>query len=497
MTDKITFDKADQVVHPVTGEWHYPIMTKYGYVHPPGIEAKGFVRKYKYTHPDTKRTIIASTGVNSDYWTDEKTNKVGYWRELEAFLKKIETEKVSEAFVIENIEYDKSKTRAAADKIEAAIKQQFNVNVEQKNGSDGTIELICNNGKFADSDQGSGSFTAKNFNKFIDAAFKDGRAKGWTFTQPVAGKFSIGIPVGKVSEAFKPYQAYFAEAREVVIYDPKKPLLQNVEAFIGGKLKPGRNVVKGYPADMKDEDGDIGVVGVDKDATTGLMKLFRAARFKVKRHGDTEFSLNEGLLAEGFMDYSVVGSDSAADLWHDCKKTDGSDEAIAACLAKGAKDKGNTYNTPGWLNASMVICEKYMKLARTGPKTKALAKKLKKYIEDDVLPGLKGDDKAKDLLDVCVACLKKFKTLNESVEPSGLTKFYRIQATELTEAKLHFTLVQRTGTKANGYCGVDCDELVAVGKAKKFSSYKEAMATVYELNSGDLPHNTFYYIEPV
>ena len=85
----MTFDKANQVVHPVTGQWHYPIMTKYGYVYRPLGDQKGFVRKYKYTHPETQRTITASTGVNSDYWTDEQTKHVGYWRELEAFLKKI------------------------------------------------------------------------------------------------------------------------------------------------------------------------------------------------------------------------------------------------------------------------------------------------------------------------------------------------------------------------------------------------------------------------
>lgn len=95
----------------------------------------------------------------------------------------------------EDVEYDRSKTRAQASKIADAIKKQFGVDVEEKTGSDGSVELICNKGSIAqDSSSNPNSFTAKNFNKFVDAAFREFREKGWLFTQPQSGKFTIGLP---------------------------------------------------------------------------------------------------------------------------------------------------------------------------------------------------------------------------------------------------------------------------------------------------------------
>ena len=77
------FNEANKIVHPVETQWHYPIMTKYGYV-PVTLTGIGFVRSYEYTHPETGRSIKVSTGVNADYWEDG--GAFGYWRDLEPHL---------------------------------------------------------------------------------------------------------------------------------------------------------------------------------------------------------------------------------------------------------------------------------------------------------------------------------------------------------------------------------------------------------------------------
>lgn len=82
---------ADKVVHKVEGEWHYPIMTKYGY-EPITKEGTGFVRAYKYVHPQTKHEMTAHTGVSADYWRDpvnSSTTGKNYWADLEPHLKAI------------------------------------------------------------------------------------------------------------------------------------------------------------------------------------------------------------------------------------------------------------------------------------------------------------------------------------------------------------------------------------------------------------------------
>jgi hypothetical protein len=78
------FEEANKKVHPVETQWHYPTLTKHGFV-PETKEQVGFVRAYTYTHPDGRR-IRCNTGVNSDYWTDLDTKKFGYWRELEPHI---------------------------------------------------------------------------------------------------------------------------------------------------------------------------------------------------------------------------------------------------------------------------------------------------------------------------------------------------------------------------------------------------------------------------
>jgi len=64
------FNTANKVIHPVQTQWHYPIMTKYGYV---AItkEDVGFVRRYIYQHPVTGHKMSAHTGANGDYFCDD------------------------------------------------------------------------------------------------------------------------------------------------------------------------------------------------------------------------------------------------------------------------------------------------------------------------------------------------------------------------------------------------------------------------------------------
>ena len=92
------FNKANQVVHTVEKEWHYPIMTKYGFV-PLDKTGIGFVRSYKYEHPVTKRKITLTTGCRADYWTDVteewksgKSQPSDLWSSLEPYLEKLKIE---------------------------------------------------------------------------------------------------------------------------------------------------------------------------------------------------------------------------------------------------------------------------------------------------------------------------------------------------------------------------------------------------------------------
>lgn len=81
------FNKANETVHPVEGESHYPKLTKYGFT-PITKEAVGFVRSYDYQHPNGA-TVRWSTGVNADYWSgklaDGQTGG-GYWPALDVWL---------------------------------------------------------------------------------------------------------------------------------------------------------------------------------------------------------------------------------------------------------------------------------------------------------------------------------------------------------------------------------------------------------------------------
>jgi hypothetical protein len=76
--------------------------------------------------------------------------------------------------------------------------------------------------------------------------------------------------------------------------DKSKSLISNLEAFAKIKLKPGRNIIKGYPVTIEDSDGSfVDMTAVDKDACTNLLKALRAEGFKAKRDGDTGISIDE------------------------------------------------------------------------------------------------------------------------------------------------------------------------------------------------------------
>lgn len=80
------FSEANKRVHAVETQWHYPIMTKFGY-EPDTKYVIGFVRSYEYRHSSGHRMTV-STGVNCDHWSDLETGAVGYWSSLEPHLKK-------------------------------------------------------------------------------------------------------------------------------------------------------------------------------------------------------------------------------------------------------------------------------------------------------------------------------------------------------------------------------------------------------------------------
>lgn len=77
------FEEANKVVHPVEGEWHYQLMTAYGYV-PETKEAIGFVRTYLYKHSVTGAIITCHTGASADYF--KSGDRIGYAHSLATYL---------------------------------------------------------------------------------------------------------------------------------------------------------------------------------------------------------------------------------------------------------------------------------------------------------------------------------------------------------------------------------------------------------------------------
>ena len=83
--ERKAFEEANKVVHPVEDQWHYKILSKYGFV-PREKTGVGFVRSYTYDHPKG-HVIRCNTGASSDYWSQEGTNHYGYWSGLEPHIR--------------------------------------------------------------------------------------------------------------------------------------------------------------------------------------------------------------------------------------------------------------------------------------------------------------------------------------------------------------------------------------------------------------------------
>jgi hypothetical protein len=87
-----TFKSVNQIIHPVQKQWHYPIMTKYGYV-ADTKEDTDFVRKYDYHNPITGHKMSVHTGANADYFCDDYNPVKDYlWAGLEPHLKSLSKE---------------------------------------------------------------------------------------------------------------------------------------------------------------------------------------------------------------------------------------------------------------------------------------------------------------------------------------------------------------------------------------------------------------------
>jgi hypothetical protein len=87
-----TVNEANATVHPVTTQWHYPILIKYGFT-PITTEQTGFVRAYTYKHDVLDDIIVCNTGASADYWSNGSKG-YGYWAGLEPHLKTLTAELV-------------------------------------------------------------------------------------------------------------------------------------------------------------------------------------------------------------------------------------------------------------------------------------------------------------------------------------------------------------------------------------------------------------------
>jgi hypothetical protein len=88
------FIKANEKVHKVEDQWHFPVLTKYGYISETK-ERVGFVRSYVYVS-EKGNTVTCTTGVNCDYWKSSNGER-GYHSSLELYLKRIQPPKMDTA----------------------------------------------------------------------------------------------------------------------------------------------------------------------------------------------------------------------------------------------------------------------------------------------------------------------------------------------------------------------------------------------------------------
>lgn len=92
-------------------------------------------------------------------------------------------------------EYDPQKTAKEASILIKALKDQFHVSVDDTTNKDGSVTITLNNGSLASDSESSNAsvLTPKNLSKAIDGPFRAFRQKGWYFSQPTKGSFTIGV----------------------------------------------------------------------------------------------------------------------------------------------------------------------------------------------------------------------------------------------------------------------------------------------------------------
>lgn len=98
----------------------------------------------------------------------------------------------------EAAEVDSSATQKYADSIEKALKAAFSVPVERRYEKDRSITFIVNKGHLSsDAEYKSSEYasvlTPRRLTAALDPFWKKFRSEGWTFTQPVGGKFTIAV----------------------------------------------------------------------------------------------------------------------------------------------------------------------------------------------------------------------------------------------------------------------------------------------------------------
>ena len=77
--------------HPVETQWHYELLTRYGYVAKTKY-AVGSIRSYDYAHRSGGH-IRVTTGNRSDFWYDKINNMQGHALGLEPHLRFLEDKK--------------------------------------------------------------------------------------------------------------------------------------------------------------------------------------------------------------------------------------------------------------------------------------------------------------------------------------------------------------------------------------------------------------------
>jgi hypothetical protein len=150
----------------------------------------------------------------------------------------------------------------------------------------------------------------------------------------------------------------------------KKHKIEGMAAFSARRKRNSLIATKAKEAaectsdDLK-ESADSMRAGVVNILMTALHTSDKPTRSALEQAYDAGFKdaggeINEGL-NEGFMDFSVNGSDSAADLHYEALK------AVEKKLRVGLRDKGNEYNTHGTLNVAMILVQRYKGELRDDP----------------------------------------------------------------------------------------------------------------------------------